>query len=126
IGVTRFEAEMVAAINEIRWNAGVGPLSLNSHLSKAADAHSQHMASLGDDYMAKKFQELKGYTGDFAYAGPHGNIGDGTPGDRARAAGYHGKWGENVAMTPKDDLAYLLQRLLDSPSHRKNLLNPNF
>ena len=60
-------------------------------------------------------------TGAFSHFGPNNN----TPGDRAKDAGL--TWtsvGENIASPDTPEGAF--QRLMDSPKHRDNIVNPGF
>lgn len=116
----REEEDLVAAINTERTSRGLTPLALDPLLIEAARAHSREMCSL--NY--------------FAHLSP--TQGDETPADRyldelhtfnekrpARAL-----VGENIfyASVTNDayNADYAHQRLMASPGHRQNILEPRF
>lgn len=79
------EKEMVRIQNEYRIMMGLTAVRINDALTKASHKHSAFMES------SKQFA--------------HSGIGDGDPSSRARAEGYSGPAGENIAMgmqTPYD------------------------
>ncbi|MBD2604851.1 pre-peptidase C-terminal domain-containing protein [Scytonema hofmannii FACHB-248] len=92
--------------NAQRLQAGAVPLTLNSKLNNAAQAHSEDMAL--HDF--------------FNHKGSNGS----SIGDRALASGYQfSRLGENIAAgyaTPED----VVQGWLNSPGHRANILNPSY
>jgi uncharacterized protein YkwD len=97
---------MLTRINEYRRRAGLGPLSLNAALDRAAGAHAADMAA--KDY--------------FAHEAPDGS-------DFARRAGRAGyRWrviGENIAAgltTPEATV----DGWMDSDGHRRNMLSDRF
>ncbi|MEU2062610.1 CAP domain-containing protein [Streptomyces sp. NPDC013455] len=99
-------ARVVQLVNAERAKAGCRPLTLNSTLTKAAQAHSADMAA----------HRNMSHTGS-----------DGSgPGDRITAAGYTwSSYGENVAYgysTPEAVMA----GWMSSPGHRANILNCGF
>lgn len=111
------EMQMLALVNAERTSRGLSPLRINGLLNDSAEQHSKWQ--LGVDIMS--------------HTGANGS----KPGDRMRAAGYvfEGTWsnGENIAWRSQggsaglaDDVIALHTALMNSPSHRANLLNPNF
>jgi uncharacterized protein YkwD len=103
---TPFINRVLELTNAQRLQAGLQPLTLNSKLNNAAQAHSQDMA-LHD------FFDHKGSNGS-------------SIGDRAIASGYNfSRLGENIAAgyaTPED----VVQGWLNSPGHRANILNASY
>ncbi|MBM4425214.1 MAG: CAP domain-containing protein [Chloroflexi bacterium] len=99
-----FEAEVVALINVERANNGLGPLSQQSQLTAAAQAHSTDMA-------CNHF---------FSHTGSNGS----SPFDRMAQQGYSfSAAAENIAAgygTPADVVA----GWMNSPGHRANILGP--
>ncbi|TVZ75415.1 CAP domain-containing protein [Streptomyces sp. BK340] len=99
-------ARIVALVNAERSKAGCSALTLNSTLTKAAQAHSQDMAA---------HQNM-------SHTGSDGS----SPGDRITSAGYSwSAYGENVAYgysTPEQVMA----GWMNSPGHRANILNCSF
>jgi len=98
--------EMLAQVNAARKRAGLRPLRLSSDLDRAAQRHAEDMLA-------------RGY---FSHKSPSGT----TVRERSRAAGY--VWraiGENIAygQTSVDEV---VETWMDSPTHRKNILSPNF
>lgn len=104
-GESAAERRVTELVNQIRARYGMGPLSFNAALDQAAEGHNQVM--IGTRTMA------------------HSGIGDGTPGDRVRATGYRGSWGENVAVG-QTSAEQVVKEWMDSPTHRANILNPSF
>ncbi|OAH14992.1 cysteine-rich secretory protein family protein [Streptomyces jeddahensis] len=99
-------ARIVELVNDERSKAGCSPVTLNATLSKAAQAHSEDMAS----------HQNMSHTGS-----------DGSnPGDRITRAGYSwSTYGENVAYgysTPEQVMAGWMA----SPGHKANILNCSF
>lgn len=92
--------------NVQRQLAGLQPLQLNVQLNKSAQAHSEDMA-------------LRDF---FSHTGSNGTA----IGDRAKAAGYKYSYiGENIGAgqaTAQD----IVQRWMNSPSHKDQILNPNY
>ncbi|MDX3763112.1 CAP domain-containing protein [Streptomyces sp. AK02-04a] len=92
-------------VNKERAAAGLHPLTLNSRLTKAAQAHSDEMAR----------------TGKYSHDGPDGS----SPGDRIQRAGYGwSRWAENIHHRPGSPEA-IMADWMNSPAHRANILNPN-
>jgi uncharacterized protein YkwD len=102
--VPNFVGQVVEMTNQFRAKNGLAPLTLNSKLSAAAQAHSRNMA-------VQDFFDHKGLDGTSA-------------GDRVSQAGYD--WhtvAENIAAgqkTPRE----VVDAWINSPSHRVNILNP--
>jgi len=97
---------LIALANSSRAQAGLGDLSNNSQLESAAFAKANDM--LEKDY--------------FAHTSPEGK----TPWDFIKEAGYGYVYaGENLAIG-YTDAAELHNAWMNSPSHRDNILNPNF
>ena len=106
------EQTIVQQVNEIRAEKGLRPLALSPALTAAAVAHTRNMAQLGffshESYDGTQFwRRIAQFYGQRGYAG----------------------WsvGENLVFGSEpmsaDDL---VQAWLDSPPHRKNLLNPTW
>ncbi len=99
------EREMLNLINAERAKAGAGPLTVDVRIVPVARAQSRDMF-------------LNRY---FSHIDSSGR----TPGDRLQAAGISfTAAGENLAYAP--DLAAAHQGLMNSPGHRRNILDPNF
>jgi serralysin len=114
---SQLEMEMLALINAERTSRGLSALSINGRLNDSAETHSKWMLDV--DVMS--------------HTGANGS----KPGDRMRAAGYvfEGNWsnGENIAWQSQqgaagfsDDVIALHNWLMNSPSHRANILSPTF
>ncbi|MEU6666914.1 CAP domain-containing protein [Streptomyces sp. NPDC046727] len=102
-GVT---AEIVRLVNDERAKAGCRPLTLNSTLTKAAQAHSADMAA---------HQNM-------SHTGSDGS----SPGDRITRAGYTwSSYGENVAYG-YSTAQQVMAGWMSSPGHRANILNCGF
>jgi len=104
--------ELVNNIRQKGCNCGgtymppVQPVSWNNQLAQAASNHSSFMN-----------QKNK-----FSHTGRGGS----DPGDRIRAAGYSWKaYGENIGFNYPDEQA-VINAWLQSVSHCKNIMNPNF
>jgi uncharacterized protein YkwD len=100
--ITAQENRVVALTNAERAAAGCGELAVDERLRTAARGHSQDMAT--NDYFS------------------HTSLDGSSPTDRARAAGYPGGVGENIAMgyrTPED----VMRGWMNSDGHRRNILN---
>ncbi len=105
--VTDYESEkrMVDLINAERVRRGLNPLVVDPTLTEIARSHSQEMFELSY----------------FDHKSPI----SGSPFDRMKAAGIHYQAaGENIAYASNVDVAHY--GLMDSPSHRDNILEPNF
>jgi uncharacterized protein YkwD len=100
-----FEKRVLELINVERQKAGLAPVSYQGALDNAAEKHAQHMSIVGK--MA------------------HEGIGDGDPGERIRAEGWRRSWGENVA-TGQTSPEQVVREWMNSPDHRRNILDPNF
>ncbi|GLT10663.1 hypothetical protein GCM10007928_28950 [Sulfitobacter porphyrae] len=111
------EAYMLTLINEVRAEHGLGALTLEMNLNQSADDHS--------DWMIR--------TDTFSHTG----VGDSTSNDRIRTAGFDlsGAWrtGENLAVQTIrgpdglwDDVRNLHEGLMNSASHRANILNASY
>ncbi len=99
------EFYMLTLINKERQGQGLEPLTMNSSLSSAARLHSQDMIN-------RNF---------FNHVNPDGL----TPGDRARNAGYNFiALAENICGNSSIDLGH--SSLMESSSHRVNILNPTY
>jgi uncharacterized protein YkwD len=110
--VKPLEAALLAEVNALRRSKGVPPLRAAPTLAAAATAHSRAMATRGF----------------FAHASP-----DGTPFWRRISRFYvsqqYRSWsvGENLAFSSSNTNAKQVLRMwLDSPPHRKNLLDPKW
>ncbi|HKI01374.1 MAG TPA: CAP domain-containing protein [Thermoanaerobaculia bacterium] len=102
----KVRAEMLALVNAARKKAGAPPLRTNERLDQAAQRHAEDMLA-------------RGY---FAHQSPEGK----TVRERAQAAGY--KWrtiGENIAEG-QFSVDEVMDTWMNSPGHRRNILNPDF
>lgn len=102
---SKFEQRVLELVNRERAKAGLAPVRYNSLLDNAAEKHAAHMSLVGR--MA------------------HDGIGDGTPGERIRAEGFRRAWGENVA-TGQTTPEQVVREWMNSPTHRRNILDPSF
>ena len=99
------ERLMVTMVNAERIAVGAQPLTVNDELTNGARAHSRDM------FMRRYF----------AHNSPDGQ----TPGDRIHAAGItFTDAGENLAYAPDVNTAH--RGLMNSPEHKKNILDPAF
>ena len=117
---TRDKADLIAAINHERTTRGLGPLTEDPILSKAACAHSEEMAAR--DY--------------FDHHSP--TLGLATPMDRYLACLHRAdgatpdtlRIGENIYYCSLFNSIYTAdyahRALMASPEHRANLLDPRF
>ncbi len=97
------ESELVRLLNEDRKRAGLPPLTLDERLTKIARAHSEEMAKKRTVF--------------------HHSPTTGTPEDRVRRAHIKNSMlAENLAQAGSEDEAE--RSLLDSPGHRRNILDP--
>ena len=105
-GTVNFESELLRLTNLERNKQGLASLTLSSQLTKSARVHATDMAT----------------NGYFSHTGLNGS----TPWDRAKANGYTYSFiGENIAAgspTPEGTI----NQWMNSPGHRRNILNPNF
>jgi uncharacterized protein YkwD len=99
------EREVVRLSNAERSEAGCAGLRTDARLVEAAGGHSADMA-------------LRDY---FSHSSPEGL----TFVDRARAAGYPSPGGENIAWGQRS-AAEVVQDWMNSPGHRRNILNCDF
>jgi uncharacterized protein YkwD len=101
-----FGTEVIRLVNVERANAGLGALTSQSQLTQAAQNHAF-------DEGCNFFMSHTGSDGSSAL-------------DRIVRAGYaYSWWGENVAAgydTPAD----VMVAWMNSPTHRDNILSPNF
>jgi uncharacterized protein YkwD len=100
--------QILALVNAERQRAGVAPLRLNSQLNAAAQRHVQDMAN----------------NSNHSHTGTDGS----SPGQRIAAVGYSAStWGENIQWgNSYTSAAAAMQRWMESPGHRQNILNPNY
>lgn len=99
------EMAMVNLVNRARTEAGLNPLAIDPELTAVSRAHSEEMFRLGY----------------FAHTSPE----TGNSGDRLNAAGVtYLVAGENLAFAPSVATAHT--RLMQSPDHYANIMNPNF
>lgn len=107
LGTATFGAEQIIQLtNKMRAENGLGALSTNGELSQAAAAKAGNM--FGENY--------------WAHNAPSGK----TPWNFISAAGYRYVYaGENLARDFGDALS-VVSAWMNSPSHRSNLLDPNF
>lgn len=99
------EAQMLELINQEREALGLAPLAADPALTLVARAHAADMFARG--YFA------------------HVNLDGAGPFDRIAAARIRYRAaGENLALAPTLNLAH--QGLMNSPSHRANILQPQF
>ncbi|MER5531314.1 CAP domain-containing protein [Streptomyces sp. NPDC002677] len=99
------QAEVLKLVNEERAKVGCSALSVNSSLTKLAEAFS-------DDMAARDF---------FDHTDPDGK----TPWDRAAAAGIANLGGENIARGQATAQA-VMDAWMNSEGHRANILNCDF
>jgi uncharacterized protein YkwD len=99
----RIAAEMLARINDVRRRDGLPPLAPNPLLDRISQEHADDML-------------LRSYHG---HRTPEGW----GPSDRARADGYRSGIGENI-VEQRYSVQEALDAWLDSPAHRRNLLDP--
>lgn len=99
------EQQMFRLLNEDRVENGLEPLRDDPEMRRVARAHSQDMLQ-------------RGY---FAHVNPDGK----DPFDRMRERGVSFiRAGENLAMAPNARIAQ--EGLMNSPGHRRNILDPQF
>lgn len=104
-GFNEFEQQVVDLTNQERISRGLPPLSTNSTLNNVAEQHSQ-------DMVAQNY---------FSHQGKDGSL----PWNRMQAQGYgYSRAAENIAFgqtTPQQ----VVTDWMNSPGHRKNILDPN-
>jgi uncharacterized protein YkwD len=112
-GAARMERRVRCLLNGRRAGVGARPLRYNRCLDRAAERHAR-------DMVRRRY---------FA----HSSRGDGTPADRARAAGYaprSGRWtvGENLGwgVAAAADPHAMVRAWMHSPMHRFNVLQPAY
>ena len=93
-------------IERAKANPPCPPVTINESLTKAAQGHSQDMA------VANFFA--------------HANLGGVGPGDRARATGFTGLVGENIAAGYSTANAVMNSWMTSTLGHRENILNCNY
>jgi len=99
-GINSYELEVVRLSNQKRQTHGLDILLIDPELMRIARFKAQSMSDI--DYIS--------------HYGVHGS-----PTDLARALGYTGSVGENLARGVSSP-AYAVESWMDSPDHRKNLL----
>ena len=100
-GLSRAEAGLLSAVNQIRVDHGLQPVRFDATLERAARSHSVDMAS-------------------------HGYFAHGAFAARMRSFGARGPaLGENLAWGFSNPAA-VVRAWLGSPEHRANLLRPGF
>lgn len=96
---------MLAMVNEERAHEGLSPLTVDPDMRAVARAHSQDMWSR--QYFS------------------HEDLDGGSPFDRMRAGGVSFRTaGENLALAPTTAIAH--RGLMNSPGHRRNIMEPAF
>ena len=109
-GNDNFDREILKLVNNERANAGLDSLSIDSQLDLAADLHTDEMVQA--DKMS------------------HQLPGEASLGDRVSDTGYN--WNniaENIAAgsaTPEEVMYHEDWGWMNSPGHRKNILNADF
>jgi uncharacterized protein YkwD len=98
----RVERSLLCLANAVRRTAGLAPVIADSRLGAAARGHSADMVARGF----------------FSHTSPDG----GTPSDRARAAGYPGGAGENIAASGRGTAISVFAAWRGSPGHNANIL----
>jgi uncharacterized protein YkwD len=100
----RVQAEMLSGVNDARRRSGLPPLAPNPLLDRVSQEHAEDM--LRRSYFGHRTPEGLG------------------PSDRARADGYRSGIGENI-VEQRFSTKEALEAWLDSPGHRKNILDPS-
>lgn len=95
---TDLEAEFLAHLNRIRAEHGLGSLSAHGELTTASRNWSAHLASIND--LAHESDLSRGLSADWR------------------------RLGENVGTGP--EVAAMMQAFMNSPAHKKNILEPGF
>jgi len=99
------EQALLDLINQERAGAGLSPLKPDDDLAEVGRRHGREMFAIGF----------------FSHTSPT----SGSPADRLAAAGLeYSLSGENIALAPTPELAH--EGLMNSPTHRANILNPGF
>ena len=99
----RIAAEMLSRVNEVRRREGLRPVAPNSLLDRVSQEHAE-------DMLARSY---------FAHRTPEG-LG---PSERAKADGYSSGIGENL-VEQRFSVEEALRAWLESPGHRRNILDP--
>jgi uncharacterized protein YkwD len=99
----RVQAEMLSRVNDARRRSGLPPLAHSPLLDQVSQEHAEDM--LRRSYFGHRTPEGLG------------------PSDRARADGYRSGIGENI-VEQRFSTKEALEAWLDSPGHRKNILDP--
>lgn len=99
---TALQDEVVSLTNDERQQAGCGPLKIDASITAAAQGHASDMAKR--DY--------------FDHTTPEGVTFD----QRIRNAGYASPGAENIAKGART-AGQVVQMWMDSPGHRRNILN---
>jgi uncharacterized protein YkwD len=99
----RLAAEMLARVNDIRRRSGLPAMRRNLLLDRLSQEHAEDM--LRRSYFGHRTPEGLG------------------PSDRAWAGGYGNGMGENL-VEQRFSVSEALDAWLDSPEHRRNLLDP--
>ncbi|MFJ5673711.1 CAP domain-containing protein [Streptomyces sp. NPDC093097] len=101
-----YAQKVVELVNAQRAQHGCRPLTVDAHIQKAAQAHS-------DDMAARNYYD---------HNSPEGV----DPGTRMTNAGFNWQsWGENIFKSPTDP-ATAVDGWMNSPGHRANILNCSF
>jgi uncharacterized protein YkwD len=102
------EQTIVDLVNQVRAEAGLAPLQVNSKLVQAAQIHSIDMAQLGRMEHTLSGAALPGLV------------------DRIQYVGYgYSSAGENIAFNYPDENS-VMTAWMNSTGHRANILNPSF
>lgn len=101
----RIERRIARQINVRREDRDHSRLRCHRQLDRAAERHARHMAAVGKI--------------------GHEGIGDGTPGQRIRAAGYDGSWGE-VLAAGYTSANGVVEGWMHSRPHRKVIMNGRY
>jgi len=99
----RLAAEMLARVNDVRRRSGMPPMVRNVLLDRLSQEHAE-------DMLARSY---------FGHRTPDG-LG---PSDRAWVGGYGAGIGENL-VEQRFSVPEALKAWLDSPEHRRNILDP--
>lgn len=99
----RIAAEMLARVNAVRARFGFPPVAYNPLLDRISQSHAEDMLA-------------RSYSG---HRTPEGL----SPSERARASGYPAGIGENL-VEQRFSVEEALEAWLDSPAHRRILLDP--
>jgi uncharacterized protein YkwD len=99
----RVASEMLSRVNDARRRSGLPPLASSPLLDRISQEHAE-------DMLARSY---------FGHRTPEG-LG---PSDRARADGYRAGIGENL-VEQRFSAQEALEAWLDSPGHRRNILDP--